>query len=133
MLRKLGSIIHNRSMKNKEKLQRNIIKKDDSSLFSYIINLVHIHAISNLAADWTDRRERSLKRRWMELCIPPTLKSTAIIGGILCLGLPSNTSHSLFLCWCKGENLPACSAKGAMVVIQDSLVTVFVTYVSQSC
>lgn len=74
-----------------------MIKKDDSSLFSYIINLAHIHAISNLAAEWTDRREGSLKRRRMELRIPSALKSTAIIGGILCLKLPSDTPHSLFL------------------------------------
>lgn len=133
MLRKLGSIIHNCSMKKKEKFQRKMIKKDDSSLFSYIINLAHIHAISNLAVDWTHSREGSLKRRRMELRIPSALKSTTIIGGILCLKLPSDTSHSLFLCLCKGENLPACSATGAMVIIQDSLVTVFVTYVSQSC
>ena len=110
-----------------------MIKKIDTCLFSHIIDLAHIHAISNLAADWTDSWEGPLKRRRMKLCIPSTLTGIAISRGILWLKLPPDASHSLFLHWCKGENLPASSAKGAMVIIQNSLVTVFVTYVSQSC
>ncbi|WVZ19760.1 hypothetical protein V8G54_007082 [Vigna mungo] len=99
----------------------------------YSIYLAHIHAISNLAADRTDSRERSLKGRRVELGIAPsTLKTTAFGRRILRrIMLPSNTSHSLLLCRCKGENLTTSSTKGAMVVIQNSLVTVFITDVSE--
>lgn len=103
--------------------------------FSVIyLALAHIHAISNLTADWTDNStEGSLKRRRMELRITPALIRTTISGGgILCIELSPNTSHSLLLHWRKGKNLPTYSAKGAKVIINDSLVTVFVTNVSQS-
>lgn len=69
----------------------------------------------------------------MELCIASALKSTGIRWGTLSINLPPDTSHCMFLVQCQRENLLAHSAKGAMVVIQNSLVTVFVTNVCQSC
>ena len=108
-------------------------KKKKDSFFFPVIYLAHIHAISNLTADWTNSTEGSLKRRRMKLGIPSALKSTAVSGRILCIELPPNTSHRLFLCRRKGKNLAAHSAKWAMVIIQNSLVTVFVTDVCDSC
>jgi hypothetical protein len=87
-----------------------------------------------LAADWTGSRERSLERRRMKLCIAPALERTAIRGSItiVSIELPANSSDSLVLSWGKGENPAACATKGGMVVIQNSLVTVLVTYVSET-
>ena len=78
-------------------------KKSTSEMIEFFqlnnIYLAHIHAISNLAADRADSRERSLKRRRMDLGIPPsTLKTTAFGRRILRIKLPSYASHCLFLC-----------------------------------
>lgn len=70
----------------------------------------------------------------MKLCITPALERTAIRGStaILSIELPANSSDSLLLRWGKGENLATSPAKGRMVVIQNSLVTVLVTDVSET-
>ena len=70
----------------------------------------------------------------MELCIPPALERTAISGSIaiLSIELPANSSDSLLLSWGKGENLATSPANGRMVVIQNSLVTILVTDVSET-
>ena len=70
----------------------------------------------------------------MKLCITPALERTAIRGStaILSIELPANSSDSLLLSWGKGENLATSPAKGRMVVIQNSLVTVLVTDVSET-
>lgn len=59
------------------------VQRDEKLLESfelYNINLAHIHALSHLAADRTDSRERSLKRRRMNLSIPSTLKTTTAVS-----------------------------------------------------
>lgn len=96
-------------------------------------SLAHVHAISNLTGDRTNSREGSLKRRGMKLCAPPTLKSATIRGGTLGIKLSTHTFHSLFLSRRQWENMPANSAQGVIVIIQNSLITVFVTNVSVSC
>lgn len=91
--------------------------------------LAHIHDISNLTANGG---EGSLERRGMELSIPSALKSTGLRRGrSLLIELPSNTFHSLYFSRCQGENLSANSAKGAIVIIQNSLITIFVTDVCE--
>jgi hypothetical protein len=68
--------------KKKEKKNEKMIIKKKGLLQLYESQyLVRIHAVSNLAADRTDSRERSLERRRMELCIPPTLTTDVIING----------------------------------------------------
>lgn len=91
----------------------------------------HIHAVSNLAADWSDCTERPLKRRRMQLSISPALKTTAV--RVLSFELPPDSSHSLLFNQCQGENLPTNSAKGAMIIIHNSLVTIFITNMCHSC
>jgi hypothetical protein len=66
--------------KRKKKSEKMIKKKGLLQLYESRY-LVRIHAVSNLAADRTDSRERSLERRRMELCIPPTLTTDVIING----------------------------------------------------
>lgn len=66
------------------------------------------------------------------MCITPAFKSTRVSRGAALgeIQLPPNASHCLLLRWREREDLPANSAKGAVVIIDNSLVTVFVTDVS---
>lgn len=110
MTSSLFSIIVPRKEKREESLKEHVLMK--ASFQSHNINyLAHIHAISNFAADRTNSRERSLKRRRMTLCIPSALKSTGIRGGIISIELSPNSSNSLFFSLRKGKNLAADPAK----------------------
>lgn len=110
--------IRDRKGKRKEKMESNL-------------GLAHVHALSNLGADWRDLRIRPLERRRMQLSTSPALKSTAL--RTLNFKLPPDPSHRLHFSWRKREELPTHPAKGAMVIVHNSLVTIFITDVRDSC
>jgi len=92
--------------------------------------LAQVHAISSLARYWRHSGVGPLKRGRMQLCTTPALKGAPFIA--VSFMLPPNPPHRLQLKWREGEQLPAHSAERAVVVIEDPLVTVFVTDVSHS-
>lgn len=95
------------------------------------IALAQVHAIPNLTWDWRNSRIGPLEWGRMQLCTTPALKGAPFIA--VNFMLPSDPPHCLLLQWWQREQLPTHSAEWVMVVVEDPLVTVFVTDVSGSC
>lgn len=93
--------------------------------------LAQVHAISSLARYRRCDGVGSLKRGRMQLCTTPALKRRAPFMAVNFM-LPTDPPHCLQLQWRECEQLPAHSAERAVVVVEDPLVTVFVTNVCHS-
>lgn len=92
--------------------------------------LAQVHAISSLARYRRHGGVGPLKRGRMQLCTTPALEGAPFMA--VSFMLPPNPPHCLQLQWREREQLPTHSAKRVVVVIEDPLVTVFVTNVCQS-
>ena len=93
--------------------------------------LAQVHAISSLARYRRHGGVGSLKRGRMQLCTTPALEGAPFMAAVSFM-LPPNPPHCLQLQWWEREQLPTHSAKRVVVVIEDPLVTVFVTNMCHS-